>query len=99
MFAVLPPVPLNFMLAERYQIEPRKVASIVLLGNAASLCCAAGGAVLSVVGPVSAPYSPMVAVSDHDRSDRHVRMAGLCWWYRRPDLVDHIIPDVTLPIR
>ncbi len=36
-FAVLPPAVLNFMLAERYQIEPRKVASIVLLGNAASL--------------------------------------------------------------
>ena len=36
-FAVLPPAVLNFMLAERYGIEPRKVAAIVLLGNLASL--------------------------------------------------------------
>ena len=36
-FAVLPPAVLNFMLAERYGIEPRKVAAIVLLGNFASL--------------------------------------------------------------
>ena len=36
-FAALPPAVLNFMLAERYGIEPRKVAAIVLLGNLASL--------------------------------------------------------------
>lgn len=36
-FAALPPAVLNFMLAERYHIEPRKVAAIVLLGNLASL--------------------------------------------------------------
>jgi len=36
-FAALPPAVLNFMLAERYHIDPRKVAAIVLLGNLASL--------------------------------------------------------------
>jgi len=36
-FAALPPAVLNFMLAERYSIEPRKVAAVVLLGNLASL--------------------------------------------------------------
>lgn len=36
-FAALPPAVLNFMLAERYDIEPRKVAAVVLLGNLASL--------------------------------------------------------------
>ncbi|MCB1774463.1 MAG: AEC family transporter [Gammaproteobacteria bacterium] len=36
-FAALPPAVLNFMLAERYAIEPRKVAAIVLIGNLASL--------------------------------------------------------------
>ena len=36
-FAALPPAVLNFMLAERYHIEPRKVAAVVLLGNLASL--------------------------------------------------------------
>jgi predicted permease len=36
-FAALPPAVLNFMLAERYDIEPRKVAAVVLLGNMASL--------------------------------------------------------------
>ncbi len=36
-FAALPPAVLNFMLAERYGIEPHKVAAIVLLGNMASL--------------------------------------------------------------
>ncbi len=36
-FASLPPAVLNFMLAERYAIEPRKVAAVVLLGNLASL--------------------------------------------------------------
>lgn len=37
LFAVLPPALLNFMLAERYQQEPDKVAAIVLFGNIASL--------------------------------------------------------------
>ena len=36
-FAALPPAVLNFMLAERYGIDPRKVAAIVLLGNLASV--------------------------------------------------------------
>ncbi len=36
-FAALPPAVLNFMLAERYGIAPRKVAAVVLLGNLASL--------------------------------------------------------------
>lgn len=36
-FAALPPAVLNFMLAERYGVEPRKVAAVVLLGNLASL--------------------------------------------------------------
>jgi len=36
-FAALPPAVLNFMLAERYGVEPRKVAAMVLLGNTLSL--------------------------------------------------------------
>ena len=36
-FAVMPPAVLNYMLAEKYQQEPQKVASIVLVGNFASL--------------------------------------------------------------
>ncbi len=36
-FAALPPAVLNFMLAERYGVEPRKVAAMVLLGNSLSL--------------------------------------------------------------
>lgn len=36
-FASLPPAVLNFLFAERYKQEPDKVASIVLLGNLASL--------------------------------------------------------------
>jgi hypothetical protein len=36
-FAALPPAVLNFMLAERYDIEPHRVAAVVLLGNLASL--------------------------------------------------------------
>ena len=35
--AALPPAVLNFMLAEQYQQEPQRVASIVLAGNFASL--------------------------------------------------------------
>lgn len=36
-FSALPPAVLNFMLAEQYQQEPKRVASIVLAGNFASL--------------------------------------------------------------
>jgi hypothetical protein len=37
LFAALPPAVLNFMVAELYQQEPNKVASIVLIGNLAAL--------------------------------------------------------------
>jgi hypothetical protein len=37
LFAVLPPAVLNFMVAELYQQEPEKVASIVMLGNLAAI--------------------------------------------------------------
>lgn len=37
LFSILPPAVLNYMLAERYQQSPHTVASIVLLGNIASL--------------------------------------------------------------
>lgn len=37
LFAALPPAVFCFVMAERYQQEPNKVASIVLLGNLASL--------------------------------------------------------------
>lgn len=33
LFSTLPPAVLNYMVAERYQQEPQKVASIVLMGN------------------------------------------------------------------
>lgn len=36
-FAALPPAVLNYMLAERYNIEPQRVAAIVLLANLASV--------------------------------------------------------------
>lgn len=36
-FGALPPAVLNFMVAEKYQQQPRQVASIVLLGNVGSL--------------------------------------------------------------
>jgi predicted permease len=36
-FACLPPAVLNYMVAELYQQEPHKVASIVLIGNLMSL--------------------------------------------------------------
>ena len=36
-FGALPPAVLNYMFAERYQQEPDKVASMVLLGNLAAL--------------------------------------------------------------
>ncbi len=37
LFGALPPAILNFMFAERYQQEPDKVASIVIIGNALTL--------------------------------------------------------------
>jgi malate permease and related proteins len=37
LFAVLPPAAVNYLLAEKYQQEPKKVAAIVLAGNIASL--------------------------------------------------------------
>jgi predicted permease len=37
LFASLPPAVFNFVMAEQYKQEPNKVASIVLIGNAASL--------------------------------------------------------------
>jgi predicted permease len=37
LFSVLPPAVLNFMVAERYGQEPHRVASIVLVGNLASV--------------------------------------------------------------
>jgi hypothetical protein len=37
LFAVLPPAVLNVLVAEQYQQEPQRVASIVLLGNLGSL--------------------------------------------------------------
>jgi predicted permease len=37
LFASLPPAVFCFMVAEQYQQEPDKVASIVLLGNLAAL--------------------------------------------------------------
>ena len=37
LFGCLPPAVLNFMVAEQYNQEPAKVASIVLIGNVASI--------------------------------------------------------------
>lgn len=37
LFACLPPAVFNFMLADRYQCEPNKVASIVIVGHVSSL--------------------------------------------------------------
>src|SRR5207245_11730327 len=34
LFASLPPAALNYLLAERYDQEPERVASLVLIGNA-----------------------------------------------------------------
>ena len=36
-FGALPPAVLNYVFAERYRQEPDKVASIVMVGNVASL--------------------------------------------------------------
>ncbi|SFC42292.1 hypothetical protein SAMN05660443_2620 [Marinospirillum celere] len=48
-FAALPPAVLNFMLAEKYQQEPQKVASIVLAGNFASLAIIPGALWLALL--------------------------------------------------
>ncbi len=37
LFGVLPPAVINFMLAEQYNAEPDKVASMVLIGNMVSI--------------------------------------------------------------
>jgi hypothetical protein len=37
LFGVLPPAVLNFLMAELYRQEPERMASIVLIGNLASL--------------------------------------------------------------
>ncbi|MNY67225.1 hypothetical protein D3C86_2047730 [compost metagenome] len=37
LFGALPPAVLNFLMAELYQQEPERMASIVLIGNLASL--------------------------------------------------------------
>ena len=37
LFGALPPAVLNYIFAEQYRQEPERVASIVLVGNAASL--------------------------------------------------------------
>ena len=36
-FGALPPAVLNYMVAERFNQQPRQVASIVMLGNMASV--------------------------------------------------------------
>jgi predicted permease len=35
--AMLPPAVLNYLLCEQYRVEPRTVASVVLLGNILSV--------------------------------------------------------------
>jgi len=37
LFAALPPAVLNYLIAERYDQEPEKVATLVLVGNLGSL--------------------------------------------------------------
>jgi len=37
LFGALPPAVLNFMIAERYNQQPRHVASIVMMGNLAAI--------------------------------------------------------------
>jgi predicted permease len=47
-FASLPPAVLNFIVAEHYNREPEKVASIVLVGNVAALLFVPGGLLLGL---------------------------------------------------
>lgn len=51
LFAALPPAVLNWLVAEQYQLEPAKVAAIVMLGNLMSVPVLAG--VLYAVLPAS----------------------------------------------
>jgi len=37
LYAALPPAIMNYLIAERYEQEPEKVAAIVLIGNLGSL--------------------------------------------------------------
>jgi len=37
LFTMLPPAVMNYLFAERYQISPNKVASMVLFGNLSSI--------------------------------------------------------------
>jgi predicted permease len=48
LFAALPPAVLNFMLAEVYQQEPEKVASITLVGNLAAVAFVPAGLALGL---------------------------------------------------
>ena len=48
MFVALPPAVLNFLMAELYQQEPESMASIVLIGNLASLLFVPLGLVLAL---------------------------------------------------
>jgi hypothetical protein len=60
LFGALPPAVLNYIFAERYRQEPERVASIVLIGNSASLaiipltlahgCIACGRLIMSPPG-------------------------------------------------
>ena len=49
LFGALPPAVLNFMVAERYNQEPAKVASMVLISNMAS----------AIVIPIALLLSPV----------------------------------------
>lgn len=51
-FAVLPPAVLNYMLAEKYHLEPHRVASIVLLGNVLSVISIPCALVFALPKPV-----------------------------------------------
>ena len=48
LFGALPPAVLNFLMAERYQQEPERMAAIVLIGNLASLLFVPLGIVLAL---------------------------------------------------
>jgi malate permease and related proteins len=43
LFACMPPAVFNFMIADRYKVQPEKVASIVLVGHVASLALLPAG--------------------------------------------------------
>ncbi len=51
LFASLPPAVLNYLLADRYRQEPERVASIVLIGNLASVIFVPVGLALALRGP------------------------------------------------